>query len=281
MSLGKSEPPTCRCFFLEALRGSAMHYYQFNIGDYASHTRHLDPMEDLVYRRMLDWYYLHERPLSNDASTVAKQIGLRDEAATVRDVLNEFFEPSEDGFRSSRADKEIAHFHSKIEQASRAGKASAERRINARSTDVQPNNKQEPINKKQETKKEKATVVAAPEGVSPEVWDSFVKQRKTARAVITPVVIKTIAAEAEKAGWSLEKALAECAARGWRGFKAEWVAEKQTFAQQTADIARSTVPATNKGPDPALVKIQQDREKAVPMPAHIRQQLLSVTRKVS
>jgi uncharacterized protein YdaU (DUF1376 family) len=254
-----------------------MHYYQFNIGDYASHTRHLDPIEDLIYRRLLDLYYLHERPLNDDASVVAKQIGLRDEAAGVRDVLNEFFERTEEGYRSARADKEIAHFHSKIEQASRAGKASAERRINARSTDVQPNNKQETITNKQETKK--ATVVAAPEGVSPEVWDSFVKQRKAARAVITPVVIKTIAAEAEKAGWTLEKALAECAARGWRGFKAEWVGQKPTFAQQAADIVRTTVPG-QKGPDPALVKIQQDREKAVPMPDHIRNQIRSVMRKV-
>ena len=119
-----------------------MHYYQFNIGDYASHTRHLEPMEDLIYRRLLDLYYLHERPLNEDASVVAKQIGLRDEAGNVRNVLNEFFERTDDGYRSARADKEINHYHSKIEQASRAGKASAERRSNARSTDVQPTNNQ-------------------------------------------------------------------------------------------------------------------------------------------
>ncbi|MCP4984979.1 MAG: YdaU family protein, partial [Colwellia sp.] len=40
-----------------------MHYYQFNIGDYTSHTSHLDPLEDIAYRRMLDWVYLHESPL--------------------------------------------------------------------------------------------------------------------------------------------------------------------------------------------------------------------------
>ena len=56
--------------------------------------------------------------------------------------------------------------------------------------------------------------------------------------------------------------------------------ENKTFAQQAADIARTTVPAANKGPDPALVKIEQDRAKATPMPAHIRQQINSVLRKV-
>ena len=77
-----------------------------------------------------------------------------------------------------------------------------------------------------EKEKEKETKAKPPEGVSLEVWDSFVKQRKASRAVITPSVIKSIQREADKAGWSLEQALSECAARGWRGFKADWVADK-------------------------------------------------------
>ena len=124
-----------------------MHYYQFNIGDYASHTRHLDLDEDLAYRRLLDMYYLHERPLNVDPAVVAKQIGMREKVQVVQDVLNEFFELGVEGWVNDRADKEIKHFHSKIEQASRAGKASAERRSSARSTDVQPTNNQEPITK--------------------------------------------------------------------------------------------------------------------------------------
>ena len=122
-----------------------MHYYQFNIGDYLSHTKHLDVMEDLAYRRLLDLYYLHERPLNSGIAAVARQIGMRDHEKEVKSVLDEFFHLSEDGWINDRANKEIKHFHSKIDQASRAGKASAERRMNARSTDVQPTNNQEPI----------------------------------------------------------------------------------------------------------------------------------------
>jgi len=40
-----------------------MNYYPFHVGDYAAHTAHLEPMEDLAYRRMLDVYYLREEPL--------------------------------------------------------------------------------------------------------------------------------------------------------------------------------------------------------------------------
>ena len=127
-----------------------MHYYQFNIGDYVSHTRHLSPIEDIAYRRLLDAYYLSERPLNSGLTSVARQIGMREHEEEVGLVLQEFFVLGEDGWTSNRADKEIAHFHSKIEQASRAGKASAERRSNTRSTDVQPTNNQEPITNNQE-----------------------------------------------------------------------------------------------------------------------------------
>jgi len=87
-----------------------------------------------------------------------------------------------------------------------------------------------------EVEKEKETKTKAPEGVSPEVWDSFVKQRKASRAVITQSVIRSIQKEADKAGWTLEQALAECAARGWRGFKASWVQEKLTRSEERQNV---------------------------------------------
>jgi len=122
-----------------------MHYFQFNIGDYASHTRHLTVIEDLAYRRLLDLYYLQERPLNSGLTSVARQINMRDYEAEVKAVLEEFFELTDDGWANVRAEKEIAHYRAKVEQASRAGKASAERRSNGRSTDVQPTNNHKPI----------------------------------------------------------------------------------------------------------------------------------------
>ena len=253
-----------------------MHYYQFNIGDYASHTRHLEPMEDLIYRRLLDLYYLHERPLNDDASVVAKQIGLRDMAASVRDVLNEFFERADDGYRSARADKEIAHYHSKIEQASRAGKASAERRINARSTDVQPTNNQEPITINHKPKKEQQRGTRLPAQVENiQEWVNFCQTERPdlifdkVYSQFRDYWIAQPGQKGVKLDWDAT----------WRNWVRRQSAPKQSYAQQAADIARTTVPAANKGPDPALVKIEQDRAKAAPIPAHIRQQINSVLRK--
>ena len=144
----KRTDPSCRGFFQGSSLGLRMHYYQFNIGDYASHTRHLNVVEDCAYRRLLDFYYLHEKPIKQH--DIARQINMREHEQEVLSVLNEFFLSTDQGFVSPRANKEIEHFHSRIEQASKAGKASAERRFNARSTDVQPTNNQEPITINQE-----------------------------------------------------------------------------------------------------------------------------------
>jgi len=195
-----------------------VNFYPFHIGDYISHTSHLTDEEDLAYRRMIDLYYMTEQPF-NDSSTIARRI--RSSVETVESILHEFFEFCDDDcWHSKRVDEEIAKYHSRLDQASKAGKASAEARFNKRSTSVQLTKNQEPRTKNH------IKTIQAPEGVSVEVWNDFVLQRKKSRAVISETVIKSIAKEAQKAGWSLEQALAECSARGWRGFKAEWVKQE-------------------------------------------------------
>jgi hypothetical protein len=108
--------------------------------------------------------------------------------------------------------------------------------INSISNGYQVDSTETETERETEVEKEKETKAKAPEGVSPEVWDSFVKQRKASRAVITPSVIRSIQKEADKAGWTLEQALAECAARGWRGFKASWVQEKLTRSEERQNV---------------------------------------------
>jgi len=204
-----------------------MHYYQFNIGDYSSHTQHLDPIEDIAYRRMLDWYYTHEQPLPLDVQEIARQIRMRDHAAAIRDVLNEFFQKTDEGWFSSRAEKEIEHYQAKKQQASRAGKASAERRFNGRSTDVQPTNNHKPITNNQEpvTTKEprKRVVIQKPDTVSQQVWDDWLTIRKSKKAALTQTAWELMLKEVDKAGWTIEAAIDECCLRTWASFKASWV----------------------------------------------------------
>ena len=236
-------------------------------------------MEDLAFRRLLDHYYLHEQPIKQ--RDIARQIGMREHEQDVLTVLNEFFVSTDDGFINPRADDEIA----KYRKFSEDGKRGAAKRW-LKGGDSPPiatpiaTNNQEPITNNHKPKRESATVVATPIGVSESVWQDFVKHRKAKKAPVTQTVIDGIQREAAKAVWTLDAALAECVIRGWQSFKADWVAPKQTFAQQAADIARTTVPAQHSGPDPVLLQIAADRQKAAPMPAHIRQQINQVLRKV-
>jgi uncharacterized protein YdaU (DUF1376 family) len=101
-----------------------MHYYQFNIGDYYSHTKHLSPIEDICYRRLLDYYYLHEKPLTNDIAKLARLLMLNEYHLELMTVLDEFFVIVAEGFINPRADKEIEQYQS----FSEAGKRGAAKR---------------------------------------------------------------------------------------------------------------------------------------------------------
>jgi hypothetical protein len=71
--------------------------------------------------------------------------------------------------------------------------------------------------------KERQGALLCPPGVSVQVWSDFMAVRKAKRSPVTETALRGIEREATNAGWTLEQALAECAARGWVGFKAEWV----------------------------------------------------------
>jgi uncharacterized protein YdaU (DUF1376 family) len=100
-----------------------MHYYQFNIGDYKSHTEHLSELEDLAYRRMLDLYYLHEKPLPADIEQIARLIRMRTHCDCIADVLREFFECTESGWVNHRAETELQRIGTKSEKARESAKA--------------------------------------------------------------------------------------------------------------------------------------------------------------
>jgi uncharacterized protein YdaU (DUF1376 family) len=242
-----------------------MHFYQFHIGDYKSHTHHLSLFEDLAFRRLLDHYYLHEAPIKQ--RDIARQIGMRDNEQEVLTVLNEFFVSTDKGFVNPRADEEISKYR-KFSEDGKKGAAKRWHKDGNGEANSPPNatpiatNNQEPITNNHKPIKEKATVVATPDGVSQSVWDDFKTLRKAKKAPITQRAIDGLIAEANKAGWSIEQALIECCVRGWQAFKAEWVADKPKLVNRF-DVATTTVPSRQER-DPALIKLDQDRLKVVP-----------------
>lgn len=122
-----------------------MHHYPQHIGDYRKHTAHLTMVEDGAYRRMLDTYYMHEKPLPADVAAVQRLASARtkEERAAVEAVLREFFTLEDDGWHNNRADEEIGVYQERAETARKNGKGGGrppktQKKPTAKPTDNQP-----------------------------------------------------------------------------------------------------------------------------------------------
>lgn len=237
---------------------------------------HLSNEEDLAYRRLLEMYYDTEQPIHDDLELISRRIRVTSQALNF--VLKEFFVLTSKGWKSKRCDMVINDYHEMAEKNRRNGQKGGRPRkategqenpVGSQSvaigmpvvTQVKPNYKPRTINQEP---KIKATVVAAPEGVSSEIWDSFVQQRKAKKAPITPLVMSGIEEQAKLAGWTIENALKEICFRGWMSFKAEWVAKKPGFVKPLTPAERATNLALGRTNESRLLtpEEQAEREKA-------------------
>ncbi|WP_440825136.1 DUF1376 domain-containing protein [Psychrobacter cryohalolentis] len=94
-----------------------MHYYTFGPKDYMSKTNFLEPMEDLAYRRMLDYCYLNERPLPIDIAEIALLISMRTHSDSIAVVLRYFFELTDYGYINDRVERDIKAYQAKSAKA--------------------------------------------------------------------------------------------------------------------------------------------------------------------
>ena len=132
-----------------------MHYYPFNIGDYYSHTHHLDDLEDLAYRKMIDYCYLNECCLPDKVEIIAKKIGMRTHSESIANVLEEFFVLDEYGYSQPRIMRDIEKYKEKSEKAKASANARWSKKpikphANALQSDCEGNANQEPRTSNQE-----------------------------------------------------------------------------------------------------------------------------------
>lgn len=121
--------------------------------------------------------------------------------------------------RRERAEKEVSHDGRKSSACDADGKRTREEK------------RREEKNKEDKDKEHKAPPAGDAElfpDVDPQVVADFKALRKKKRAEITKTAMNDIAAEAVKAGMSLEQAMRVCCSRGWTGFNADWVAQRGT-----------------------------------------------------
>lgn len=102
-----------------------MKWYKFAAAEYQIKTIHLSDAEDLAYRRLLDMAYLSEKPIPLDTGLVSRRI--RIDQDIVDQVLSEFFEKTESGFRNRRVEEEVLAYQTIIERNLKGAKAAAEK----------------------------------------------------------------------------------------------------------------------------------------------------------
>jgi len=240
-----------------------MHFYQFHIGDYKSHTSHLTPMEDLAFRRLLDFYYLHEHPIKH--RDIARQIGLKDFEQDVLTVLEEFFLSTDAGFVNPRADKEIA----KYREFSEAGKRGAAKRWGTNGEANSPpnatliatnNHKPITINHKPKVESTRGSRLS-PDFCLTEDWKDFCQQDR-------PDLNPSKVFESFKDYW-IAKAGQQGVKLDWFATWRNWVRSQNQAHVNKADQVFTTVPSKFER-DPALIAVEQKLKEAVPMPPEIR-----------
>ena len=255
-----------------------MHYYKFNIADYRKDTSHLSTIEHGIYRQLIDWYYLDEKPIPLETQVVYRRLRLGSdmEFSSLQNVLSDFFKEGKTGYVHKRIEVEIKDYHEQVEKNKNNGKLGGRPKktqsvIDGLSNESQnnPNHKPLTINHKPIDKNKKGSRLS-PDFLFTGDWLAFCKQE---RPDLEPV--QTF--EKFKDYWISQP--------GQKGVKLDWFATWRNWVRNTnapktnpADIVRLTVPSKNE-PDPALEKIKADEKKAAPLPDHIRQALEALRRK--
>lgn len=155
-----------------------MIWYKFFLADYIKDTHHLEDAEDLAYRRLIDMYYLTEKPIPLDLASVARKVRL--DLDVVELVIKEFFDKQDDGYHNSRCDKEISSY----QHRSRVNHELIKRRWDKAKNQSNTNGNTNIIpNQISESDKTRKTIVSAEPTWFDEFWSTWpTSKRKVGKA---------------------------------------------------------------------------------------------------
>lgn len=260
-----------------------MHYYTFNVGDYRKDTVHLSTLEHGIYRQLLDWYYLDEKPIPQETQVVLRRLrlGSDSDVSALKNVLADFFVLQSDGFHQTRCDADIASYHQKSKANRENGKLGGRPKktqsvISGNPDKTQAKGNQEPITNNQEPKVKTQRGSRLPtDWALPIEWKDWAEKNR-------PDLNAQTVADGFRDFW-ISKAGSGGVKLDWFATWRNWVrsqsAPKQALVNKF-DVAHVTTPPP-PNQDAALKKIEADRKSAVPPPPEILAKLAKFKRQVA
>ena len=254
-----------------------MHYFQFEIKEWLANTSHLTLEEEGAYLRLICYYYDSQKPIHmGDIDRVFRRCRVPDDLGA--NILHEFFQHTGDGMSwvHKRCDRVIAEYQARIEQASRAGRVSAQRKANGRTTVVQrslelSSTESQPIINHESLINnhidDNTTDVVSPPKVRkngtrlsadwtlPKEWADWAKQER-------PDLNAQSVGDQFKDFW-ISKAGINATKLNWQATWRNWVRAQNAPRINPADAIRTTVPSTTER-DPTLVRLEEERKNCKP-----------------
>jgi len=226
-----------------------MHYYKFNIGDYRKDTGHLSTLEHGIYRQLIDWYYLDEKPIPKETQVVMRRLRLgTDEVHLLENVLTDFFNLTDFGYVHNRIAAELSDYQAQFSKNRVNGKLGGRPKKtqvvisgNPDETQAEPKitltNNHKPLTNNH-IKNISAKKIDFFAGIPEQLILDYKEVRKAKRApAVNQTVFNGLKREADKAKITIEQALTVCVERNWVGFKADWYQNSLVQSRQAEDLS--------------------------------------------
>jgi len=240
-----------------------MHYYKRNIGDYHKKAGRLSMLEHGAYTLLMDAIYDREKfPSINDAIDWV-WASSQPEIDAITFVINKFFTLEDGVYIQNRMQQELQEYTGTCVTNSINGKkggrpkgsknkaketdsvnkethsVNLKSELNPSESESKPNHKPLTINHKPLTNNQEPLKDLSP--AAPVKWNkkrfadeliklganpSHVNDWMTTRKVFTETAFKSTINQSEKAGMSIAEVVRVSAESGWKGFKADYVADR-------------------------------------------------------
>ena len=253
-----------------------MHYYKRNLGDYAKKAGRLTMLQHGAYTLLIDSCYDREVFPTLEQALEWTWASTEAEVEAVKFVLSRFFELDKEGcYVQDRILQELLHYHKNADTNKRIADEREAKRKENRTNRVQdvdeppPNHKPLTINHKPIKENKRGSRLPQDWFLTKAMGDWATQER--------PDLDVRQVAEQFKDYW--------VAQAGQKGVKLDWDATWRNWVRNTKavkanpyDIGRLTVPSSNE-PNLALLKIEEDAKKAVPIPLEVLAKMAELRKK--